>query len=87
MKPFNVLFILFLMAAVGTLTTSCLIDAEKYRDFACEQFGGDFDGDGVCSRNDCNDFNPFIYAGAPCDDGDDLTENDMINAECECEGV
>ena len=52
----------------------------------------DSDGDGVCSDVDCNDANASIgrkqTPGAPCDDGDSNTTNDVIQAGgCDCRGV
>jgi len=50
---------------------------------------GDADGDGVCADVDCNDNNPNITAqpGQACNDGDNTTLNDIINANCSCAGT
>lgn len=45
----------------------------------------DSDGDGIpdfCDTDDC----PFTL-GSPCDDGDNCTENDAYDADCNCVGV
>ena len=50
----------------------------------------DDDGDGVCITDDCDDTNPSIPApiGTICDDGDALTENDVIQTDgCTCSGA
>jgi len=50
----------------------------------------DNDGDGICSTQDCNDNDPNVPTaeGTLCNDGDDLTENDVILAdECTCVGT
>ena len=46
----------------------------------------DADGDGACSDIDCDDSDSSVYVGAPCDDGNEGTENDMINSACLCAG-
>ncbi|MCB9297016.1 MAG: T9SS type A sorting domain-containing protein [Lewinellaceae bacterium] len=50
---------------------------------------GDADGDGVCSDVDCddNDFFTDTYPGDTCDDGDNTTINDTIDANCNCVGT
>ncbi len=58
---------------------------------ACIDNGGDADEDGVCADEDCDDNNPNIgakqTAGTSCDDGDNTTENDQIQADgCSCAG-
>jgi len=58
----------------------------------CYALGGDFDGDGVCADNDCDDNNPNIGAkqlvGSSCDDGDATTTGDKILADgCACQGT
>ena len=80
------MIIIAMLAATTVLTTSCWTDTINYNEFVCERFGGDADNDGHCTRLDCNDNNPFIYIGAPCDDDDPETENDVWTAECECAG-
>ena len=57
---------------------------------ACDNNGGDADGDGVCANDDCDDSDASIPApaGTACDDGDANTSNDMIQAdECTCAGT
>jgi len=58
----------------------------------CAAKGGDFDGDGICFDDDCNDFNASIGAkqtpGAACDDGNPNTINDAIQDDgCGCFGL
>jgi len=58
----------------------------------CAGKGGDFDGDGICADDDCNDFNASIGAkqapGTVCDDGNPNTVNDKIQADgCGCFGL
>jgi len=51
----------------------------------------DNDGDGLCEEDgDCNDNDPFLPAApnTPCDDNDNSTINDIIQADgCTCAGV
>ncbi len=57
---------------------------------ACYHRGGDLDGDGYCLLDDCDDENANIPAAqdSPCDDNDDSTENDVIQADgCTCTGT
>ena len=70
----------------GLLLNGCWVDIEQYKEFACDRFGGDADRDGVCSRFDCDDHNKDVFLGAPCNDGDSLTFNDMVTDSCTCEG-
>ncbi len=56
----------------------------------CENQGGDSDGDGVCDDQDCQPNNPNLptSAGTSCDDENENTENDVIQADgCTCEGT
>jgi hypothetical protein len=53
----------------------------------CDDNGGDNDGDGVCADVDCNDNDASIYQGAPCDDGNDCTFNDVLDSNCNCSGT
>ena len=54
----------------------------------CATAGGDADGDGICAQFDCDDNNPDISVrGDACDDGNSNTENDIIQADCSCEGT
>jgi len=58
----------------------------------CADRGGDFDGDGVCRDDDCNDFNASVGAmqtpGSACDDGNPNTINDVIQDNgCGCFGL
>ncbi|MCB0597261.1 MAG: right-handed parallel beta-helix repeat-containing protein [Phaeodactylibacter sp.] len=50
---------------------------------------GDNDADGVCANLDCDDNNPNVTTqpGDPCDDGDNTTLNDAIDANCNCTGT
>jgi len=55
---------------------------------ACAAAGGDADGDGVCAEDDCDDNNADISnPGDACDDGNPLTANDVIQADCSCLGT
>jgi len=50
----------------------------------------DEDNDGVCAYQDCDDTDPSLpaAAGTACDDGNAVTENDVILSDgCTCEGV
>ena len=50
----------------------------------------DADGDDICVEEDCDDTNPNVPAipNTPCDDGDALTENDVIQSDgCTCQGI
>ncbi len=50
----------------------------------------DIDGDGICVADDCDDTDASIPApiGTTCDDGDALTENDVIQTDgCTCAGT
>jgi len=47
----------------------------------------DSDNDGVCDSDDqCPGMDDSLI-GAPCDDGDDCTENDVYGADCNCAGT
>ncbi|MBK9735691.1 MAG: choice-of-anchor J domain-containing protein [Saprospiraceae bacterium] len=46
----------------------------------------DCDGDGVLNGQDCAPSNVAIFPGAPCDDGNAATVNDVYNATCQCAG-
>jgi hypothetical protein len=59
---------------------------------ACATRGGDFDNDGVCKIDDCDDTNPAIGArktpGTTCNDGNPNTTNDVIQSDgCTCAGT
>ena len=57
---------------------------------ACYYDGGDYDRDGYCLLDDCDDENPNIPApqGTPCNDNDITTENDIIQSDgCTCQGT
>ncbi len=57
---------------------------------ACENNGGDNDGDGICANDDCDDNDPTIPApvGQACDDNDPNTNNDRIQIDgCTCSGT
>ena len=49
----------------------------------------DDDNDGLDDELDCDPFNmnSAVTVGDSCDDGNILTENDVINSNCECEGT
>ena len=49
----------------------------------------DMDGDGLCADVDCDDNNPNITTqpGQACNDGDNTTINDVIDANCNCVGT
>ncbi len=56
----------------------------------CYYNGGDYDQDGICADEDCDDNNPAVPAvpGTSCDDGDATTLNDVIQADgCGCAGT
>lgn len=40
----------------------------------------------VENAEDCNDMDPAIFIGAPCDDGDSCTANDAYDVDCNCTG-
>ena len=49
---------------------------------------GDNDDDGVCSDVDCDDNDPnSTQPGSPCNDGDNTTINDTVDANCNCVGT
>ncbi|MCB0551897.1 MAG: hypothetical protein KDD19_30305, partial [Phaeodactylibacter sp.] len=50
---------------------------------------GDNDGDGICADVDCDDNDPNNTAqvGDACDDGDNTTLNDVLDADCNCTGT
>ena len=57
---------------------------------SCDSSGGDADGDGICADVDCDDNDASLPAdaGTSCDDGDETTENDEIQADgCTCAGT
>ena len=58
----------------------------------CAARGGDWDKDGICAIDDCDDRNQFIGAkqipGTKCDDRDSKTHTDVIQADgCSCAGT
>lgn len=58
----------------------------------CTNSGGDMDNDGICAIDDCDDMDPAVGAiqpeGTSCDDGNAMTENDVILADgCSCAGT
>ena len=58
----------------------------------CAAKGGDWDGDGICALDDCDDSNAAIGAnkvpGTPCNDGRANTTNDVIQSNgCTCAGT
>ncbi|MCB9035925.1 MAG: metallophosphoesterase [Lewinellaceae bacterium] len=50
---------------------------------------GDDDGDGICNDVDCNSTDPTAPSlpGDSCDDGDNTTLNDALDANCNCVGT
>ncbi len=48
--------------------------------------GNDYDNDGVPDVDDCEPENATIFQGAPCDDGNDCTNNDRLDENCNCAG-
>jgi hypothetical protein len=48
---------------------------------------GDSDGDGVLDVDDCAPDDILLYAGAPCDDGNPASINDVVQEDCTCEGI
>jgi hypothetical protein len=66
----------------------CSSDNSPYSDifdFTTEPCS-DMDNDGVCdSLDSCPTLNNALI-GAPCDDGDDCTENDVYGIDCNCAG-
>lgn len=49
--------------------------------------GIDKDGDGYCTTDDCDDDDPLIGAiGAPCNDNNPNTDNDVVLSDCTCAG-
>lgn len=56
---------------------------------SCDPNGQDTDGDGVCDVVDCHPDNYDLryIIGDPCDDGNASTILDMINSDCQCEGI
>ena len=46
----------------------------------------DCDGDGVKNGTDCAPDDATKYPGAPCDDGDSNTVNDVLDGNCSCKG-
>ena len=51
---------------------------------ACDD---DIDGDGDINAVDCDPLDPAIFIGAPCDDNDICTINDVLDANCNCVGT
>jgi len=47
----------------------------------------DIDGDGFDNEEDCDAYDEMIYEGASCEDGIEETINDMILADCSCQGI
>lgn len=47
----------------------------------------DSEGDGVADIIDCEPFDPFVYPGASCDDGNGATIDDSYDDCCECAGI
>jgi hypothetical protein len=46
----------------------------------------DIDGDGEFNDEDCDPMDSVIFTGASCDDGDEFTEDDVIQDDCSCQG-
>jgi len=47
----------------------------------------DTDNDGICDANDPCPALAYLQPGDACDDGNVATENDVVNANCICEGT
>ena len=47
----------------------------------------DMDGDGDLNTVDCDPIDNSVFFGASCDDGDEMTENDIITDDCSCMGT
>lgn len=85
MKYRNSFLAIFAIVFMLTGTTSC--DAPYFDDAKCGDAGQDWDGDGFCKYADCDDFNPIIFPGAPCNDGDTATHDDVWTDSCTCAGI
>ncbi len=56
-------------------------------DFLGDVCDDDIDNDGVINDQDCDPFNPNLYVGNSCSDGDPNTQLDVIQEDCTCEGI
>ncbi len=62
----------------------------KVVQFQLGNTGGDpdNDSDGIPASQDCNDNDPNLTTiGATCNDGNSSTNNDLVTANCQCEGT
>ena len=50
----------------------------------CDQ---DDDNDGILDEDDCDPVDAALFEGATCDDGDECTINDTVDADCNCIGT
>lgn len=76
--------------AANYVNTIAMNIADCTNEYPCLEYGGDYDGDGVCAMEDCDDENPNLPApfGTMCDDQDPATSNDYIQEDgCTCMGT
>jgi len=59
------------------------LDMDGIGDICDEDIDGDFSANDI----DCDPLDETIYVGAPCDDGNDETVIDVLQADCSCAGV
>ena len=72
----------------ATTNDVIVMDCTCQGQLPCILNGSDADGDGVCADVDCDDNDATIGApGDSCNDGNPLTSNDIIQADCSCLGT